>query len=65
MKNLLVVISVLFLSVLFINSCKLATSPSDSATNTSGTVTVTGQVVDSTTGDPIQSAIVRLSYSSQ
>jgi len=65
MKKFLLAISILFLSVILLNSCKLGTSPTEKATNTSGTVTVTGQVVDSTSGENIKGAIVRLTYNTE
>jgi len=65
-QNLLTLgLCVVFISVSFINSCKLSTEPD---TGTDGTepqeVTITGTVIDNSSGNAIESAVIRIKYDS-
>lgn len=52
----------IFIGIVIIYGCKLGTSPEEGPQNKAGTVTITGQVVDSTSGAPIEGARVSLSF---
>ena len=63
MKNYLTLAFISLLVLIFVFSCKSPTEPDKvgNGTTTGGSVTLTGTVVESSTGNPIVSAIIRIS----
>jgi hypothetical protein len=59
-NSLKFILSIVFASLLILSGCEVKDSPTSGDGSEGGTVTVSGQVVESSSGDPINNALVKV-----